>query len=573
VANATRDPVATYLPGVDLARSYEKRWLRPDLIAGLTVGAMLVPQAMAYANLAGLPAVSGLYAAVLPMFVYAVLGSSRQLMVGPESTTAIMTAAAVAPLAAGDPARYAVLAAAAAIIVGVLCFGAGLLRLGFLADVFSLPTLVGYLTGVGFLMIGGQLEELSGVAAEGDSFVRQAWSFLTNLDQIDWTTFVLGLGTLAFLIVLRVRVPRAPGALIAILVPTAIAVVLGLEGEGIILVGDIPSGFSGLSVPDLDPDVFVDLFPAAAAIAIIAYTDNILTARSFAAKGGYRVDDNQELIALGAVNVTSGLSQGFPVSSSGSRTAVGDGVGSRTQAAGAFAALVVIVILLFFRPVLENFPEAALAAIIIDAGLRLIDVAAFRRLARYRRSEAVLAVLTTVGVLTFGLLTGVVIAVVLSLLVALGRAATPNTAVLGTVPGVDGYHNVERHPSAETVPGLIIYRWDAPLFFLNATYFRRRARDLVTSADEPVHWVLIDAEAITDIDSTGIQSLSQLCDFMEDAEVTMAFSRLRSRERLRFGEAGLEGRIGSEHFFATTRTGVDAYLEERSGRDGTGGAG
>jgi MFS superfamily sulfate permease-like transporter len=234
---------------------------------------------------------------------------------------------------------------------------------------------------------------------------------------------------------------------------------------------------------------------------------------------------------------------------------------------------VVIVILLFFRPVLENFPEAALAAIIIDAGLRLIDVAAFRRLARYRRSEAVLAVLTTVGVLTFGLLTGVVIAVVLSLLVALGRAATPNTAVLGTVPGVDGYHNVERHPSAETVPGLIIYRWDAPLFFLNATYFRRRARDLVTSADEPVHWVLIDAEAITDIDSTGIQSLSQLCDFMEDAEVTMAFSRLRSRERLRFGEAGLEGRIGSEHFFATTRTGVDAYLEERSGRDGTGGAG
>jgi high affinity sulfate transporter 1 len=529
---------------------------------------MLVPQAMAYANLAGLPAVSGLYAAVLPMFVYALLGSSRQLMVGPESTTAIMTAAAVAPLAAGDPALYAVLAAAAAVIVGIICFAAGLARLGFLADVFSLPTLVGYLTGVGFLMIGGQLEELSGVPVDGDSFVAQAWSFLTDLDQIDWTTFLVGLGALAFLIVLRVKVPRAPGALIAILMSTAIAVVLGLEADGIILVGDIPSGVSGLSLPDVDPSVFADLFPAAAAIAIIAYTDNILTARSFAAKGGYRVDDNQELIALGAVNLTSGLSQGFPISSSGSRTAVGDGVGSRTQAAGAFAALVVILILLLFRPVLENFPEAALAAIIIDAGLRLIDVGAFRRLARYRRSEAVLAVLTTAGVLTFGLLTGVVIAVILSLLVALGRAATPNTAVLGTVPGIDGYHNVERYPKAETVPGLIIYRWDAPLSFLNATYFRRQARDLVTDADDPVHWVLVDAEAISDIDSTGIQSLSQLCDFMEEAGVTLAFSRLRSRERLRLSEAGLEERIGREYFFATTRTAVEAYLDGRSSADG-----
>lgn len=561
MAVATRGPVAKYLPGVDLARSYERRWLRRDLIAGLTVGAMLVPQAMAYANLAGLPAVSGLYAAVLPMFVYALLGSSRQLMVGPESTTAIMTAAAVAPLAAGDPALYAVLAAAAAVIVGIICFAAGLARLGFLADVFSLPTLVGYLTGVGFLMVGGQLEELSGVPVEGDSFVAQAWSFLTDLDQIDWTTFLVGLGTLAFLIVLRVKVPRAPGALIAILMSTAIAVVLGLEADGIILVGEIPSGFSGLSLPDVDPSVFADLFPAAAAIAIIAYTDNILTARSFAAKGGYRVDDNQELIALGAVNLTSGLSQGFPISSSGSRTAVGDGVGSRTQAAGAFAALVVILTLLLFRPVLENFPEAALAAIIIDAGLRLIDVGAFRRLARYRRSEAVLAVLTTAGVLTFGLLTGVVIAVILSLLVALGRAATPNTAVLGTVPGIDGYHNVERYPKAETVPGLIIYRWDAPLSFLNATYFRRQARDLVTDADDPIRWVLVDAEAISDIDSTGIQSLSQLCDFMEEAGVTLAFSRLRSRERLRLGEAGLEERIGKEYFFATTRTAVEAYLD------------
>lgn len=568
MAVASPGRLTEYFPGVDLARSYERRWLRRDLVAGLTVGAMLVPQAMAYANLAGLPAVSGLYAAVLPMFVYALLGSSRQLMVGPESTTAIMTAAAVAPLAAGDPARYAVLAAAAAIIVGVICFVAGLARLGFLADVFSLPTLVGYLTGVGFLMIGGQLEELSGVPVDGDSFVAQAWSFLTDLGQIDWTTFLLGLGTLVFLVILRVRVPRAPGALIAILVSTAIAVILGLEADGIVLVGEIPSGFSGFSVPDLDASVLADLFPAAAAIAIIAYTDNILTARSFAAKGGYRVDDNQELIALGAVNVTSGLSSGFPISSSGSRTAVGDGVGSRTQAAGAFAALVVILILLFFRPVLENFPEAALAAIIIDAGLRLIDVAAFRRLARYRRSEAVLAVLTTVGVLTFGLLTGVVIAVILSLLVALGRAATPNTAVLGTVPGIDGYHNIERYPKAETVPGLIIYRWDAPLSFLNATYFRRRVRDLVTSAEEPIRWVLVDAEAISDIDSTGIQSMSQLCDFMDGAGVTLAFSRLRSRERLRLGEVGLEERIGANHFFSTTRTAVEAYGEEQSDRGG-----
>ena len=561
---AARGRLAKYLPGVDLARSYERRWLRPDLIAGLTVGAMLVPQAMAYANLAGLPAVSGLYAAVLPMLVYAVLGSSRQLMVGPESTTAIMTAAAVAPLAGGDPARYAALAAAAAIIVGIICLVAGLIRLGFLADVFSLPTLVGYLTGVGFLMIGGQLEELSGVPVSGDRFVSQAWSFLTNLDQIEWPTFLVGLGTLAFLIVLRVKVPRAPGALIAILVSTAFAVVLGLEDEGIVLVGTIPSGLSGFTLPDLDPGVLTDLFPAAAAIAIIAYTDNILTARSFAAKGHYRVDDNQELIALGAINLTSGLSSGFPISSSGSRTAVGAGVGSRTQAAGAIAALVVVLILLLFRPVLENFPEAALAAIIIDAGLRLIDVGAFRRLARYRRSEAALAVLATVGVLTFGLLTGVVIAVILSLLVALGRAATPNTAVLGTVPGLDGYHNIERYPKAETVPGLIIYRWDAPLFFLNATYFRRRVRDLVTSADEPVRWVLIDAEAIADIDATGMQSMSQLCDFMEGTGVTLAFSRLRSRERLRLEEAGLEDRIGREHFFATTRTAVEAYLREQS---------
>ena len=552
---------STLTPGLHQFLHYQRGWLRGDVLAGVTVAAYLIPQVMAYATVAGLPAVAGLWAALVPLAVYAVLGSSRQLSVGPESTTALMTATALAPLVAGDPARYAVLAALMALLVGGFCLLGGLLRLGFLADLLSRPVLVGYMTGVAVIMIGGQLGKVTGVDVEGDEFIDQVRSFVGGLDGAHWPTVALALVVLVMLLIIGRVAPKFPGALAAVLAATAVVVIFALETRGIRVVGEIPAGLPVPSVPLVPVADLLAMLVPAVGIAVVAFSDNALTGRTFAARRGETIDANAELRALGICNVATGLTHGFPVSSSGSRTALGDAVGSRTQVYSLVALVSVIAVMLLGRGLLQNFPMAALGALVVYAALRLIDIAEFRRLGRFRRSELLLALATTAAVLGFGVLNGVLVAIALSILDLLRRVARPHDAVLGLVPGVAGMHDLDDYPDARSVPGLVVYRYDAPLFFANAEDFRERALAAVAADTE---WFVLNAEANVEVDLTAVDALDQLRRDLESRGIVFAMARVKQDLRELLEAAGFVDRIGADHIFMTLPTAVAAF-HDRAG--------
>jgi high affinity sulfate transporter 1 len=424
------------LPGAARLRRYERAWLRGDLLAGITVAAYLIPQVMAYAEVAGLPAITGLWAIMGPLAVYAVLGSSLKLSVGPESTTALMTASAVAPLASGDPDRYAAIAAAMALAVGVICLLGWLSRLGFLGDLLSKPVLVGYMAGIAVLMIVSQLEKITGITTTGYFLPEQLWEALRSLDEVHGPTLALSTTVLVVLLLIQRRFPRSPGPLIVMLGAAAVVAAFDLTDQGIEVIGDIPAGLPTPGLPDIKVDELLDVLLPCIGIAVVAYSDNILTGRAFA--GDERLDANQEFLALGASNVASGLSQGFPVSSSGSRTVIGASLGSRSQLYSLVALGVVLCTMLFLSPLLESFPLAALAGVVVYAAIRLIEVAEMRRIGRFRRMELVLCLATTAAVLLLGVLYGVLAAIGLSIVALLHRVARPHDGILGYVPGVPG---------------------------------------------------------------------------------------------------------------------------------------
>jgi sulfate permease, SulP family len=552
-----------WAPGLAQFRGYERSWLRGDVVAGVTVAAYLVPQVMAYATVAGLAPVVGLWAALVPLAVYAVLGSSRQLSVGPESTTALMTATALAPLAAGDPGRYAALATVAALLVGAMCFVAGLVRLGFVADLLSHPVLIGYMAGVAAIMVGGQLGKVTGAPVEGEEFLDQVRSFVGGLDKVHWPTIVLSVSVLVVLLVLAHFTPRMPGPLIAILVAAAVVSVFGLRGNGIKTVGEIPSGLPSPGLPGIAAaDLMAMLIPAAG-IAIVAFNDNVLTARSFAVRHGQDIDANAELRALGVCNIGAGLTQGFPVSSSGSRTALGDAVGSRTQLYSVVMLALVLVVMLFGRGVLATFPTAALGALVVYAALRLVDVPEFKRLRRFRRSELILALATTAAVLVFGVLYGVLVAIGLSILELLRRIARAHDGVLGFVPGLAGMHDVDDYPQANLVPGLLVYRYDAPLFFANAENFRERALAAVSDYPGRVEWFVLNAEANVEVDLTALDVLDHLRSELERRGINFAMARVKQDMRDELEAAGLLEKIGEDNIYPTLPTAVEAYKDRR----------
>lgn len=551
--------LAHWLPGTAQFTDYQRSWLRGDVLAGVTVAAYLVPQVMAYATVAGLPPVAGLWAALVPMGVYALLGSSRQLSVGPESTTALMTATALAPLVVGDPARYAAMAAMLALLVGAICLVAGLCGLGFLADLLSRPVLVGYMTGVAVIMISGQLDKVSGVEVTGDEFVDQIRSFASGLGSAHVPTVVLSAAVLALLLLLYRIAPRFPGPLVAVLAATAVVWLFSLEDKGIRVVGGIPAGLPRPTLPPVAMTELLALAIPAAGIAVVAFSDNALTARTFAARKGDTIDAGAELRALGICNLTTGVTQGFPVSSSGSRTALGDTVGSRTQLYSLVMLATVLLVMLAGRNLLEHFPMAALGALVVYAALRLIDAAEFRRLARFRRSELFLAVATTVAVLGFGVLYGVLVAIALSLMDTLRRIARPHDSVLGYVPGVAGMHDVDDYPDARPVPGLVVYRYDAPLFFANAENFRERALAAVDAADGPVEWFVLNAEAQVDPDLTAVDALEQLRRDLTARGIVFAMARVKSDLRDDLVAAGFIDRVGADRIFPTLPTAVEAF--------------
>lgn len=539
------------VPNAARLRHYDRVFLRGDLLAGLTVAAYLVPQVMAYAELAGLPAVVGLWAVIVPMSLYALFGTSPQLSVGPESTTAVLTATTVAPLALGDPSKYATLAAALALVVAAVCLLAALLRLGFLADLLSRPILVGYMTGVALIMIAGQLDNTTGIPADGDSFIDQVRSFLGNLGEVHWPSLALAAGMLVFLFVAGHWFPRLPVPLIGVLLATVTVAVLGLEDSGIATVGPIPSGLPTPSIPDVSWSELARLAPPALGIAVVAYSDNVLTGRSFGVRHGDEIDAGQELVALGVSSAAAGLTQGFPVSSSASRTVIGDAVGGRTPLTGVVVVVSVVAVLLFFRPVLADFPDAALGALVVYAAIRLIDVPEYRRLARFRKSELVLALSTVVGVLVFNILYGVLFAVALSVLDLFRRVARPHDAILGQVPGVAGLHDIDDYPDAVTVPGLVIYRYDAPLCFANAEDFRARAMRSVDQSPQPVEWFVLNVEANVEVDITAVDALRELHRELRERGIELGLARLKQDLRAQLEPAGLIDEIGEHMIFPT----------------------
>jgi len=547
-------------PGLRSLRQYQRAWLRPDVVAGIAVAAYLIPQVMAYAVVAGLPPVVGLWSVSVALVVYVVVGSSRQMSVGPESTTALLTAVVVAPLAAGDPGRYAALAAALALVVGVLCLVARVARLGFLADLLSKPVLVGYMAGIAVLMIVSQLEKVTRVPVTGDGVVAEVASFVGNLDRLHPATAILAAGVLALLLVVAHRFPRAPAPLIGILAAAVVAAVFSLGAKGLDLVGVIPGRLPHIGLPDVALSDLAHLLGPALGVMIVGYVDNVLTARAFAGRNGYRIDANQELLGLGTVNLATGVTQGFPVSSSGSRTAVGDAVGSRTQLHSLVAVATVVVALGFLRPVLASFPTAALGAIVIYAALRLIDVTEFRRFASFRRSEFLLALATTVSVLVLGVLIGVLVAVGLSIADLLRRVARPHDGVLGFVAGTAGMHDVDDYPGARLVPGLVVYRYDSPLFFANAENFRIRALAAVDAAAAPVEWFVLNAESNVEVDLTGLDAVEDVRAELARRGTVFAMARVKQDLLVALRAAGLVDRIGADRLYPTLPTAVEAYV-------------
>ncbi|GAA4409867.1 SulP family inorganic anion transporter [Fodinibacter luteus] len=507
-----RQRLADLAPGIAVLRGYQRGWLGLDVVAGLTVGAMLIPQSMAYAELAGMPPQYGFYAVIAPLVVYAVVGTSRHLGVGPEPGTAILAATGVGAIAAGDPARYVALMAGLALVVGTMAVLGAVARLGFIASVLSKPVLVGYITGVGLTLLSSQIAAFTGVPIEADRFFPRVLELLTGLDEVDPATLAVGATTLAVVLLLRRHAPRVPGALVAVALATLVVWALPGDEPVVPVVGAIPEGLPVPGLPAITLDDVVRLLPVAAGIVLVGFTDNVLTARSIAARHGYRIDPNRELLALGLTNLSAGVSQGFPVSSSASRTAVPASLGSRTQLVSLVACSVVVATLLVLSPVLGQIPRAALAAVIVSAAIAIIDVAGYRALWRVSRQEAVLALVAALGVIVVDVLVGVLLAVSLSIVVALGRMARPHDAVLGDRPELDGWVEVDAHPEARTEPGLLVYRFDAPLFFLNTERFRTRVLEALEANPGREDWLVLDFEGIGALDASALDGLTDLLD-------------------------------------------------------------
>lgn len=552
-------------PGLDRLRHYQRSWLRVDLLAGLTVGAMLVPQGMAYAELADMPPVTGFYAALLALVAYALVGSSRHLGVGPEPGTAILAATGVGAIADGDPARYFALMAALALVVGAICLIAAVVRLGFIANVLSKPVLVGYITGVGLTLLSSQYSKFSGVPIDADGFFGRTGDLLNGLGDIDGLTVTVGVSTLVLIQVLRWKARALPGALIGVVLATVVAVVLSLDAEGLALVGDVPQGLPSFGLPDVAFGDVIELLPVAAGIALVGYSDNVLTGRAIGTRLGYKIDPNQELAALGFTNLCAGFSQGFPISSSASRTAVPASLGSKSQLVGIVAAVIVVATLVFLSPVLAEIPVPALAAVIIAAALAIIDVTGFRELWTVSRAEFALAATSALGVMVFDVLVGVLAAVGLSLLVALGRIATPHDAVLGAGVNLDGWVDAEAHPGARTLPGLLVYRFDAPLFFANANRYRERLEVLIEENPGEEEWLVLDFEGVGEADTTAVDMLVELLGEQTGRGRVVGIARANDRVLSRLERAGLLEPRGPAIVFPTINAAVRAFSRRTDG--------
>jgi high affinity sulfate transporter 1 len=551
-----------WVPGVAVLRSYQVRWLSKDLVAGLILTALLVPQGMAYAELAGLPAITGLYTSILCLLGYALFGPSKVLVLGPDSSLGPMIAATILPLvgAHGDPARAVELASMLALLVGAMTVLAGIARLGFVADLLSKPTMIGYMNGLALTIVVGQLPKLFGFSVEGDNFIAELRGFVKGVTHGETVGAALAIGVFGLVVILACQRwwPRVPGVLAAVVLSIAAASLFDLASHGVSLVGTLPRGFPPLTIPHVALSDFGLLVGGALGIAVVSLADTISTASSFAARSGEEVDGSKEMIGIGAANIGAGLFQGFPVSTSGSRTAVAEQAGAKTQVTGLVGAVTITVMLLVVPGLLRNLPQPTLAAVVIAAAVSLADIPATVRLFRQRRVEFVLSITAFLGVALLGVLPGIAIAVGLSVANVFRRLWWPYQTTLGRVAGLAGYHDRRSYPEAERLPGCALYRFDAPLIFANSRTFREQVRALARS-EPPPRWIIVAAEPITDIDTTAADMLEDLDEALNAEGVSLVFAEIKDPVREKIERYGLTRTIDPAHFFPTIEDAVAAF--------------
>jgi high affinity sulfate transporter 1 len=551
------------VPGLRTIREYRRAWLADDLVAGVVLTALLVPVGMGYAQAAGLPPITGLYATIVPLVAYAIFGPSRVMVLGPDSSLAAVIAAIVLPLAGRDPERAVALAGMLAILTGVVILVAGLARLGFVTELLSRPVQLGYLYGIAVTIIVGQLPKLFGFSIDGRGLLPEVRDFVQGLARGRANGAALAVGLAGIVVILGVRRwwPRVPGVIVAVGLGIAAVAAFDLTARGVQVIGVLPRGLPSPAIPDIRLDDLPLLFSGALGIALVTVADTTVLSQSLAARRGEVVDANQELVALGAANLAAGAFQGFPISSSASRTPVAIAAGARTQLTPLVGAVTIAVLLVVAPGALRNLPQPILGAVVITAAMGLVDPAAVRRLYQVRRSEFILWLAAFVGVALLGVLSGIMAAIVLSLGDFIRRAWRPHDAVLGREDELKGYHDLDRHPAARQVPGLLLYRFDAPLFFANAGEFRRRIRGLLATITPRVRWVVVAAEPITDVDTSAAATLGELLAELRQQGVTLAFAELKGPVKDRLRRYGLYDQVGDDRFFPTVGTAVDAYVD------------
>ncbi|MBM6442484.1 SulP family inorganic anion transporter [Pseudomonas mohnii] len=562
-----------WLPGLRVLRSYKAAWLQHDIVAGLVLTTMLVPVGIAYAVASGVPGIYGLYATIVPLLAYALFGPSRILVLGPDSSLAAVILAVVLPLSGGDPQRAIALAGMMAIVSGTVCILAGVARLGFVTELLSKPIRYGYMNGIALTVLISQLPKFFGFSIESDGPLRNLWAIATAVmnGKTNWVTFAIGAATLAVILLLKDK-KRVPGILIAVAGATVAVGLLDLATHNVAILGSLPQGLPAFAIPWITTDDIVPVIIGGCAVALVSFADTSVLSRVYAARTRSYVDPNQEMVGLGVANLAGGLFQGFPISSSSSRTPVAEAAGARTQLAGVVGALAVAVLLMVAPDLLHNLPTSALAAVVIASAIGLIEVTDLRRIYRIQQWEFWLSIVCTVGVAVFGAIEGIGLAIVIAVIEFLWDAWRPYSAILGRAEGVQGFHDIKRYPGARMLSGLVLFRWDAPLFFANAELFSDRVLDAVAASPTPVRWLVVAAEPVTSVDVTSADMLAELHQTLHEAGIELCVAEMKDPVKDKLKRFGLLAKFGEAAFFPTVGSAVSNYLqrypvEHREGND------
>lgn len=551
-----------WMPGLHTLLHYEAGWLRHDLVAGLVLATMLVPVGIAYAVASGLPGIYGLYATIIPLLVYAVFGPSRILVLGPDSALAAVILGVVVPLSGGDPQRAVTLAGMMALVSGAVCILAGLARLGFVTELLSKPIRYGYMNGIALTVLISQLPKLFGFSVETAGPLRDLWAIGGAIldGKTNWVAFAVGTATLAVILLLRGS-KRVPGILVAVVGAAILVGTLDLAGRyGVAILGSLPQGLPRFAIPWIGANDIIPVLLGGCAVALVSFADTSVLSRAYAARTGTKVDPNQEMVGLGAANLATGFFQGFPISSSSSRTPVAEAAGARTQLTGIVGALAIALLLLVAPNLLRNLPTPALAAVVIASAIGLFEVADLRRIYRIQRWEFWLSIACFAGVAVLGAIPGIGLAIVIAVIEFLWDGWRPYSATLGHPDGVEGYHDITRYPQAHRIPGLVLFRWDAPLFFANAELFRERVLAAAAESPTPVRCVVVAAAPVTSIDVTAADALTELDLALQTEGIEFCFAELKDPVKDKLKRFGLFAQFGETRFFPTLDAAVSHYL-------------